>query len=62
MSRRYVVKINDVCYLRQFQSMPTLTKDVFHASNFELESLARETAKKYGGKVMELTPKLEALD
>ncbi|MEN2006972.1 hypothetical protein AAJN34_09555 [Staphylococcus haemolyticus] len=62
MNKRYVIKINDVCYLRKFQSMPTLTKDVFRASNFELESLAKETAEKYGGKVMELTPKLEALD
>lgn len=62
MNKRYVVKINEVCYLRQFQTMPALTKDVFHANKFELESLARETAKKYGGKVMELTPELEALD
>lgn len=62
MNRRYVVKINDVCYLCKFQSMPALTRDAFHASNFESESLARETAEKYGGKVMELTPKLEALD
>lgn len=61
MSKRYVVRINDVCYLRKFQSMPALTRDVFYASKFESESLARETAKKYGGKAMELTPKLEPL-
>ncbi|WP_053037803.1 hypothetical protein [Staphylococcus haemolyticus] len=62
MNKRYVVKINDILFLAKGPFKTGVTKNVFLAMTFEVEEIARKTAKEYGGKVMELKPHLKEIN